>query len=150
MSKPKAAPAAPTVMEKAFQTELLVAFGNVPGVTVWTQNVGTMVFFDPVARKRSVFKAGPPPGAADISGFVEPYGWRIEVECKSATGDRSPEQVTFAALATRGGAVYALAKYDAELDMAANVARGVALLEAAIAARLARGLLNTDPTGGAP
>jgi hypothetical protein len=85
-----------------------------------------------------VFHAGAPNGAADISGYVRPEGWRLEIEVKGPGGVRTPEQERFARLVTQGGCVYAFVAYDAERSMSENVAAGVRLVEATIAERRRR------------
>lgn len=121
--------------ELTFMSRLMVALSAMPGVRVHRQNVGSIVQRDALGRKRSVFHAGPPVGAADITGGVGPEGWRLEVEVKSASGERSPEQLAWAALCARQGYVYALVQYDDALEPDANVAAGAALVASAIAAK---------------
>jgi hypothetical protein len=90
--------------EKAFQSQLMLALSQLPRVRVWRQNVGIVETAD-----RRFFHAGPPKGAADISGIVAPEGWRLEVECKAGKGKRSPEQIAWAAFIQLSGGVYYVA-----------------------------------------
>jgi hypothetical protein len=122
-------------METAFMRRLLLALGRRADMRIWRQNVGTVPVRDRTGRTQRVFSSGVPKGAADLSGYVRPEGWRLEIEVKGPGGRRSPEQETFARLVTAGGCVYALVAYDTAHAMADNVARGVRAVEAAIAIR---------------
>lgn len=124
--------------EIAFMHRLMLALGRRPDVRIWRQNVGTIPVRDEQGRIVRVFRAGAPKGAADITGYVRPEGWRLEVEVKGPGGARSAQQETFARLVTQGGCVYALVAYDAARSIAENVAAGVRVVEAAIAERRRR------------
>lgn len=130
-------PAQRTPDELEFQGELMLALGARPDMRVWRQNVGSVPVRNEHGRILRVFHAGPPTGASDISGIVRPEGWRLELEMKSATGERSPAQERWADMIIRGGGVYALLAYDADLSLAENVAAAVVAVEAAIARRRA-------------
>lgn len=125
-------------LELDFMSELMLALGRHPDVTLWRQNVGKVVVRNRAGKALRTFNAGPPKGAADISGFVKPEGWRLEIETKGARGKRSEDQERFANNVTRGGCIYVLADYQRDLDLETNVKRAVALVEAAIAERRGR------------
>jgi hypothetical protein len=114
---------------------LLLALGRRPDMRLWRQNVGKVPVRDRTGRTERVFSTGVPKGAADLSGYVRPEGWRLEIEVKGPGGKRSPEQAVFAQLVAAGGCVYVLVAYDASQSMGDNVARGVRLVEAAVAIR---------------
>jgi hypothetical protein len=116
----------------------MLALGRRPDMRIWRQNVGSIPVRDERGRVVRVFHTGVPKGAADISGYVRPEGWRLEIEVKGPGGVRSPEQEWFARLITQGGCVYALVAYDESRSMAENVAAGVRLVEAALAERRRR------------
>jgi hypothetical protein len=117
---------------------LLLALGRRPDVRLWRQNVGRIPVRDAQGRVLRVFSTGTPRGAADLTGYVRPEGWRLEIEVKGPGGVLRPEQATFARLVTLGGCVYALVTYDPARSPAENVAAGVRQVEAAIAARRSR------------
>lgn len=91
--------------ESTYQARLMLALTKIPGVRVHRQNVGSV----PVQGASRWFHAGPPVGAADISGIVGPEGWRIEIECKVRGRLRRREQIAWAEMMTQLGAVYFLA-----------------------------------------
>ena len=123
--------------EAEFMRRLMLALGRRPDMRIWRQNVGSVPVRDADGRVLRVFHTGVPKGAADISGYVRPEGWRLEIEVKGPGGERRPEQETFARLVTAGGCVYALVGYDAQLSLAENLALGVRAVEEAIAKRRA-------------
>jgi hypothetical protein len=125
------------VSEAEFMRRLMLALGRRPDLRIWRQNVGSVPVRDGRGRILRVFRTGAPRGAADLSGYVRPEGWRLEIEVKGPAGVRSPEQETFARLVTQGGCVYALVTYDDVRSMAENVAAGVRIVERAIARRRA-------------
>jgi hypothetical protein len=127
-----------SVSETAFMRRLMLALGRRPDMRIWRQNVGSIPVRDERGRIVRVFHTGVPKGAADLSGYVRPEGWRLEIEVKDDGGVRSPEQETFARLVAQGGCVYALVVYDTARTMAENVAASVRLVEAAIAERRRR------------
>jgi hypothetical protein len=124
--------------EAVFMRRLMLALGRRPDMRLWRQNVGSIPVRDERGRIVRVFHTGVPKGASDISGYVRPEGWRLEIEVKGPDGVRTREQETFARLVSQGGCVYALVAYDAGRSMAENVAAGVRLVEAALADRRRR------------
>jgi hypothetical protein len=126
------------VNEGAFMRRVMLALGRRPDMRIWRQNVGSIPIRDDDGRVVRVFRAGAPNGAADITGYVRPEGWRLEVEVKGPGGVLSPAQENFARLVRAGGCVYALVAFDPARSMAENVAAGVRLVEAALAERRKR------------
>jgi hypothetical protein len=126
------------VIEVEFIRRLMLALGRRPDMRIWRQNVGSIPVRDERGRVLRVFHTGVPKGAADLSGYVRPEGWRLEIEVKGPGGARSPEQERFAQLVAQGGCVYALVRYDERRSMAENVAAAVAAAEQCIEARRRR------------
>jgi hypothetical protein len=134
------------VNEGDFMRRLMLALGRRPDMRIWRQNVGSVPVRNALGRIERVFHTGVPRGAADLSGYVRPEGWRLEIEVKGPGGARSPEQETFARLVTAGGCVYALVAYDASRSLSENIAAGVRVVEQAVAAR--RRISNMHVGGG--
>jgi len=126
---------APAPDELEFQDALRLRLGAHPSLRWWRQNTGSVPVRNQAGRVIRYFHAGPPTGAADLSGIVRPEGYRLEVELKSATGTRSAEQIRWADFIIESGGVYALVTYDADLSLADNVERASAIILAAIDAR---------------
>lgn len=124
--------------EIAFMRMLMISLCQLPGVRVWRQNVGSIAFLDARTRQKRVFHAGPPDGAADISGIVAPEGWCLEVEVKSSRRRVTPEQLRWAAFVIRSGAVHAVVRYEGAHDAEWNIARACTIVEDAIRDRRAR------------
>ena len=123
--------------ELELMRKIMLALGQHPSLKLWRQNVGQVPVRDRTGKVLRIFDAGPPNGAADLSGFISPEGWRLEIEVKTDT-KRSEDQERWAAAVTAGGCVYVLADFDPALDLDANVRRAVDLVELAIAERRAR------------
>ena len=130
---------APTarVDELEFMRHVMLAVGSGHDLRLWRQNCGKIPVRDRAGKVLRVFDAGPPAGAADLSGFVIPEGWRLEVECKGSRGKRTKEQERWARNVAAAGCVYVLVEYDAGEALARNVRRAVDVIIAAIAARRA-------------
>lgn len=126
---------AESTLELEFQRQIMLALGRHRSITVWRQNCGQIPIRDRTGKVIRMFDAGPPNGAADLSGFVKPEGWRLEIEVKAAKGKRSKAQEIFARNVESGGCVYVLASYDEKLEMNENVERAVGGLERALLAR---------------
>ena len=126
------------INEATFTKLVLVPLCRLPGVRVWRQNVGKLTVRDPVTGAVRAFQAGPPKGAADISGGVAPEGLRLEVEVKMPRGTRTPEQLRWAEFCERMGFVYTLVTYDTSLDDGGNVTRAVERVTHAIEQRRGR------------
>lgn len=118
--------------ELEFMDRLKLRLGAHPSLRWWRQNVGSVPVRNERGKVMRVFHAGPPNGASDLSGIVRPEGWRLEVELKSATGSRSPEQIRWADFITTSGGVYTCAGYDPGLSLAENVEIAAAAVLAAI------------------
>jgi hypothetical protein len=123
-------------LESEFQKPLYEALCRLPQVRVWRQNVGGVQVRDRAGQVRGRFEAGPPTGAADLSGIVAPEGVRLEVEVKVKEPWKDEQQRWKAFCETFGG-VYVLVRWDKALDLKANVQRGVRLVLDAIEARRA-------------
>ncbi|MGH7294511.1 MAG: hypothetical protein ACRELB_06255, partial [Polyangiaceae bacterium] len=106
--------------ESEFMKRLMLVLGRRPDMRIWRQNVGSIPVRDDHGRVVRVFHTGVPNGAADISGYVRPEGWRLEVEVKGAGGTPSHEQEVFGRLVAQGGCVYALVTYDAARSLPEN------------------------------
>ena len=91
---------------------ILQEYGSRPGIRLWRNNTGA-------ARSRTgqVVRFGVP-GQADITGVLAPYGRRIEIECKSATGRQSEKQRRFQAMIEKHGGVYVLARETEDVERA--------------------------------
>jgi hypothetical protein len=120
------------VDELAFMDRLMLAIGARDDLRVWRQNVGTVLRRNETGEKIGVFRAGPPKGAADISGIVRPEGWRLEIETKARAGRRSVEQLRWARFIAESGGVYVLASYTEHLGLERSVEHAVDAIERAI------------------
>lgn len=132
----RARSATPTEME--FMRRLMLALGTHPSLRLWRQNCGQVPIRDAHGNVVRMFDAGPPNGAADLSGIVRPEGFRLEIECKSAGGERSLEQRRWADFIVGYGGVYVLAQYNPMLSLEDNVAAAVRDVENALAQRRRR------------
>lgn len=97
-----ASSAPPTELE--FMRSLMVALCTIPGVRVHRQNSGSVAFTDRSVKR--VFRAGPPAGAADLSGIIAPEGWRLEVECKGLRTPTTDAQRRWARYIAASGGVH--------------------------------------------
>lgn len=111
----------------------------------WGQSCGRIIFNDKGVTR--AFAAGPPKGAADISGITKPYryplnmchrgGLRIEIEMKARNangrmGKRTKEQKQWADFITSSGGVYLCVDESISLSFACEqVAREISILTAA-------------------
>ena len=120
--------------EAVFQQHLLFALSQLTSCRCWRQNSGSVLVRDARGKPLRVFRAGPPNGAADISGVVND-GRRLEVEVKAAGGRRSPAQIAWAAFMQRMQAVYVCVPFDDALALDENVKLAVADVVNAIARR---------------
>lgn len=114
---------------------------NAPGrsTRVWRQNAGSVATRDRAGKVTGRFQ-GAVPGAADLSGVAQVVeggrvmGLRLECEIK-VDHDWTPEQVTFFNIMQKMGAICVVVRYDHSLTLAENVARGVRIVDDAIAER---------------
>lgn len=117
------------VKEAEFLDALRLAIGGRRDVRIWRQLVGNFWTrygdgdFRPVS-------AGPPKGAADLSGLVIGSGKRLEIEVKGPGGKLRPEQEQFRQNMLAWGCVHMVCVYDPDLSMMENVAREMARLDA--------------------
>lgn len=118
-----------------FTKHALIALRQVDGVRVWRQNCGEIPIRDQRGNIIRYFDAGPPKGAADISGGVSPHGRRLEIELKMPRGKRTAEQINWAEFCQRMGFVYVLCTYVEAQTLAENCDRLVRLVAAAIEMR---------------
>jgi hypothetical protein len=123
--------------ETFFQNQLSAAL-NAPGrfTRLNRQNAGKVE-----VRQRGGASGGwidlAPVGAADLSGLVAPEGWRLEVEVKVQEPHKA-EQISWQNFIRMFGGIYVLVRWVPGLLVEANVARGVQLVDDAIAARRLR------------
>ena len=81
---------------------------------VWRQNVGVAVPLT-AAVKRALAHTDyrvvhfSIPGAADLTGILG-NGKRLEIECKTATGRQSEQQIAFGNMITKQGGIYVVAR----------------------------------------
>ncbi len=118
--------------EVTFTKHLLVAFSRVPGVRVWRQNCGKIAIRDHKGDVQRYFDAGPPTGAADISGIHTASGRRIEAEVKMPSGERSAEQLRWAQFIEASRGIYLLVRCDDSLSLAENLAAASSQLVTAL------------------
>ena len=121
--------------EVTFGKALMIALSRRPDIRVHRQNVGSVAAADLSGEVVGRFIAGPPKGAADISGIVGPYGWRLEVETKSATAEDTAPQEAWGLMIRRMGGIYVHVRYQKKLSLTENVARAVAAVVAEIERR---------------
>lgn len=117
---------------------LLVEFCRIPGVRAWRQNTGQRVY-RASSGKKAVFRAGPPTGAADLSGVVRPEGWRLEVEVKVSVDSRTDEQLKWCDLMVDAGAVYLLVIHDPKVPLLESARRWGARLAEVLQERRSEG-----------
>lgn len=146
-TKAKSTRADRNALEIEFMQLLILALGAQPWCRCWRQNTGQVEVRDARGAVRGIFRAGPPTGAADVSGLVA-GGRRLEIECKAADGARSVEQERWAAMVARFGGLYLLAQLRDAEPVAEGVRRTVADVARAAgaevdAAALARALRGT-------
>lgn len=103
------------VSEANFMQKILLKLGSDPQIRIWRQNVGS------VKIDGRYFHAGPPKGAADLSGIVSPEGWRLEIEVKGPKKKQSIHQKKWQQMIEKRGGIYAIAVYDSQLSMRDNV-----------------------------
>ncbi len=108
-------------LENDFRKMLVVELCKLPGVRVFPQNCGEVPIRNEHGDVIRRYNPGPPVGAADITGGLKPEGIRIEIELKSSTGRRSPEQVRWGAFCVAQGYIYALYQYDEKLSREQNL-----------------------------
>lgn len=118
--------------EITFTRALLIALSHLPGTRVWRQDCGSIPVRDARGRVIRHFDAGPPEGAADISGITT-RGRRLEIELKMPGGKLREGQRAWARMVTELGGVYLHVQYNPDLDLDGNVCRAVDHIAEAIA-----------------
>lgn len=125
------------ISESDFSKPLHDALNAPTGPTrVDRQNAGLALDRSPSGRVRGAVH-GARPGAGDLAGWARGHGWHIEVEVKVLEPWTAEQRARAAALARDGG-IYVLVRWQPEIDLDANVARGVALVGEAISERARR------------
>lgn len=122
------------ITETDFRKHLLLRLGQSRDYRVWAQNCGKIMIPQAKGPDRA-FNAGPPVGAADISGIVCPEGWRIEYELKGPKTRVTDAQLNWEQRMLDLGAVYARYRIDADLGLNENLDAAARTLDEAIAAR---------------
>jgi hypothetical protein len=124
-------------LEQDFLENLMLAFGQRMDLKCWRQNTGQV---NTVHRGKitGVFRAGPPTGAADISGIVGPEGWRLEIELKGEKTKVRDPQIAWGKMIYERGGVHTQIRYDEGMTMLENVEAGVRVVERAIEERRRR------------
>ena len=107
-----------TQTESPFVRKVLLALGSLRELRVWRQNVGTILIRGEEGGIQRAIHAGPPTGAADISGIVVGSGRRIEIECKVMGRKRTKEQELWGQFIERSGGVYALVTDEEPIESA--------------------------------
>lgn len=120
------------IVENEFRRCLLAHIGQNPGYRVWAQNVGKVPVRNNSGRTLSVFDAGPPDGAADITGILIPEGTRIELELKGPRTPVRPAQLRWEEHMVNMGAVYVRYRIDAKRSLEENLDRVAHELDVAI------------------
>ena len=107
---------AEVISELDYMRALLLLIGARPYLRCHRQNVGTVKVSD-----GHFFHAGPPKGAADISGIVIPHGWRIEIETKIGDAKLRKAQRAWGRMIRDAGGVHVVCNSDIALTLAENV-----------------------------
>lgn len=100
----------------------ILRLGQRRDVRLWRQNTGVARAMD---DPRRVIRFGIV-GGGDASGIVAPFGTRLEVETKSATGKAEKSQLAFGKMIQTFGGIYIRGNDPAEIE---------AQLDAQLAAR---------------
>jgi hypothetical protein len=127
-----------STLEQDFLEHVLVAIGRDDTIRIHRQNCGQVVTRTAGGRPTGVFKAGPPPGACDISGIVPPEGWRIEIELKGAKTKVRPGQENWAIMIKKYGGIHCLIRFNEHMTMDENVKSAKDVIYEAVAERRAR------------
>lgn len=131
----EAAKSLPRMTETDYTPHLEAALNGKGRLTrVWRQNAGKPPKRDKRGRTTGVFH-GAPAGAADLTGYVRPDGYRLEVELK---GPRTPfkrDQPTWATRMLDAGIPYVVCRYDTSLSLEENLAVHVLRVDRAVEAK---------------
>lgn len=90
----------------------LLRIGSHPQVRCWRQNTGKARAMDDPRRIISFGVAG----GGDISGIVAPFGTRLEIETKTATGKQRESQRNFERMIRSQGGIYILGRSAEEIE----------------------------------
>jgi hypothetical protein len=123
------------VEELDFQAHVMLALGARPDLRIWRQNVGAILVRDRAGRPVRSFHAGPPKGAADITGVIAPEGWRLELELKADGEKQSEAQRCWHLMVEQHGGIYLVVAYEDARPLKENVANAVGAVDRAIATR---------------
>lgn len=123
-----------STLEQSYLKTLMLALGLRKDLRIWRQNVGTV---EVVKRGKivGIFDAGPPPGAADISGIVGPEGWRLEIETKASKTISRETQEAWEKMILKHGGVYVRVRYNENQTMEENISRTIKEIEEGIGRR---------------
>jgi Ni,Fe-hydrogenase III small subunit len=101
------------VLESEIQADILLAFGAVPYMRIWRQNVGKAYPVSMRERIRSGESCRPvmfgSVGQADIMGIIAPHGRGIAIEVKMPGEHLRPEQVTWRDMWVAKGGLHIIA-----------------------------------------
>src|SRR6185503_8099288 len=92
-------------LERDISHAIRLASSQIPGLTLWRQNVGVATTAD--GRKQ---RFGLCVGSSDLIGILNPSGRFVAVEVKTSTGRIRPEQEMFLALVRRSGGIAFVAR----------------------------------------
>lgn len=121
----------PHTLEYPFMKHLMIALGRRKDMKIWRQNTGGVEVYKN-GGSAGWFHAGPPDGAADISGIVSPEGCRLEIETKGEDTVTREAQDAWCAMIRRCGGVYVRVRYDEANTMPENVADAVRAIESEV------------------
>lgn len=113
---------------------------SISGLRVWPQNSGVVLIN--AGKGKRAFHAGPPKGAADISGILSPEGYRVEIELKSPKARLTREQDLFGKAIIALGGIYVLFRMHTT-DGAKELPRCIDAIREAIQRRRDR---NIEPS----
>jgi hypothetical protein len=108
------------VSETQLVSSILDALAIEPGVVAWRNNNGT------IKRGRRYVRFGLSKGAADIVAIVGPAGRFLALECKTAKGKQSQDQIDWALEVKFAGGLYAMVRSVQEARDAVRAARSTA------------------------
>jgi len=103
--------------ETQLVSSILDALAIEPGVVAWRNNNGS------VRRRGGYVRFGLAKGAADIVAIVGPAGRFLALECKTAKGKQSQEQIDWALEVKFAGGLYATVRSVQEARDAVRAAR---------------------------
>lgn len=120
--------------EIPFMRHLMIALGSRPELRIHRQNCGSVPVRNRTGKVVRHFDAGPPNGAADISGIVRGSGRRIEIETKAEDGELSPAQERWRDMIVEFGGIHVTITYDESKTLESNIDDSVSRILEAIEA----------------